>query len=88
MRQVVGLPNNSYKPITNTAWVRARLCKLQKGALGSQPQIIKLSRCLPTAESGAKHKQSINQYIMALASYGHEVENQNDKIEVYLNSIH
>jgi hypothetical protein len=25
------LPNNSYKPITNTAWVRARLCKLQKG---------------------------------------------------------
>jgi hypothetical protein len=28
---VVELPNNSYKPITNTAWVRARLCKLQKG---------------------------------------------------------
>jgi hypothetical protein len=24
------LPNNSYKPITNTVWVRARLCKLQK----------------------------------------------------------
>ena len=24
------LPNNSYKPITNTAWVRTRLCKLQK----------------------------------------------------------
>ena len=23
--------NNSYKTITNTAWVRARLCKLQKG---------------------------------------------------------
>jgi hypothetical protein len=31
MSWVVGLPNNSYKPITNTAWVRARLCKLQKG---------------------------------------------------------
>ena len=30
MSQVVGLPNNSYKPITNTAWIRARLCKLQK----------------------------------------------------------
>ena len=28
---MVGLPNNSYKPITNTAWVRARFCKLQKG---------------------------------------------------------
>jgi hypothetical protein len=31
MSWVVGLPNNSYKPITNAAWVRARLCKLQKG---------------------------------------------------------
>ena len=31
MSQVVGLPNNSYKPITNSTWVRARLCKLQKG---------------------------------------------------------
>ena len=30
MSQVVG-SNNSYKPITNTTWVRARLCKLQKG---------------------------------------------------------
>jgi hypothetical protein len=30
MSWVVGLPNNSYKPIINTAWVRARLCKLQK----------------------------------------------------------
>ena len=45
MSQVVGLPNNSYKPITTTVWVRARLCKLQKsganlqksGALDSQP---------------------------------------------------
>ena len=31
MSWVVGLPNNSYKPITNTGWVRARLCNLQKG---------------------------------------------------------
>ena len=31
MSQVVGLPNNSYKPITNTAWVHVWLCKLQKG---------------------------------------------------------
>jgi hypothetical protein len=30
MSYVVGLPNNSYKPITNTVWVRARLCVLQK----------------------------------------------------------
>ena len=29
MSYVVG-SNNSYKPITNTAWVRAWLCKLQK----------------------------------------------------------
>ena len=30
MSQVAG-SNNSYKPITNTAWVRTQLCKLQKG---------------------------------------------------------
>jgi hypothetical protein len=24
------VPNNSYKPITNVTWIRARLCKLQK----------------------------------------------------------
>ena len=30
MSEVVGLPYNSYKPITNTAWVHGRLCKLQK----------------------------------------------------------
>ena len=29
-RWVVG-SNSSYKPITNTAWVRVQLCKLQKG---------------------------------------------------------
>ena len=48
MSQVVGLHNNSYMPITNTAWDRARLCKLQKkGALDSQPQVIKFTSCLP-----------------------------------------
>ena len=31
MSWVFELPNNSFKSITNTAWVRARLCKLQKG---------------------------------------------------------
>ena len=31
MSYVVGLPNNSYKPTTNTAWVLSRLCKLKKG---------------------------------------------------------
>ena len=31
MSYVVGLPNNSCRPITNPGWVRARLCKLQKG---------------------------------------------------------
>jgi tRNA A22 N-methylase len=30
MKLVVGLSKNSYKPITNTTWVRAWLCKLQK----------------------------------------------------------
>ena len=47
MSQVVGLPSNSYKPITDAPWVRAQLCKLQKDALDSQSQVIKLTSCLP-----------------------------------------
>jgi hypothetical protein len=31
MSCVVALPNKSFKPITNTVWVRVRLCKLKKG---------------------------------------------------------
>ena len=47
MSQVVGIPNNSYKHITNTVWVLAWLCKLtKKGALDQQPQVIKLTSCL------------------------------------------
>jgi hypothetical protein len=30
MNYVVGIPNNSYKRITNTSWVGTRVCKLQK----------------------------------------------------------
>ena len=30
MSYVVELPNQSYKPINNATWVRARICKLQK----------------------------------------------------------
>ena len=47
MSYVVGLPNNSYKPITNMAWVRTRLVNYKKGALDSQPQVIKFTSCLP-----------------------------------------
>ena len=31
MSKIVGLRNNSYRPITNAAWVCAQLYKLQKG---------------------------------------------------------
>ena len=36
-RLKIGLPNNSYRPITNTAWVRAGLCKLQKRVHSGNP---------------------------------------------------
>jgi hypothetical protein len=32
------LPNKSYKPITNTAWVHTGFVNYKKGALDSQPQ--------------------------------------------------
>ena len=47
MSSVVGLPNNSYKPITNTAWVRARLCKLKKGCTRLAAASDKVYQLLP-----------------------------------------
>ena len=46
MIYVVGLPNNSYKPITNTAKVRARLCKLQNGCTRLEAVSDKIYRLL------------------------------------------
>jgi hypothetical protein len=43
---VVGLSNNSYKPITNTVWVRTRLCKLQKGCTRLAAASDKVYKCL------------------------------------------
>ena len=44
-----------YKFITNTALIRARLCKLQrKGALDSQPQVIQLTSCLPKVDGSLR----------------------------------
>jgi hypothetical protein len=45
--QSPSLRTNWYNPITNTAWVRAGFVNYKKGALNSQPQVIKFTRCLP-----------------------------------------
>jgi len=60
MSYVVGLLNNSYKPITNTAWVRTRLCILQKGctrlaaACDKAYQLLAHGRCFSPASSTTK----------------------------------
>ena len=54
MSQVVGLPSNSYKPITNTAWVRASFVNYKEGALDSQSQVITVTSCLPMV--GGSHR--------------------------------
>ena len=41
----MGLPSNSFKPITNTAWVCAPLCKLQKRVYSTRSR--KFTSCLP-----------------------------------------
>jgi hypothetical protein len=47
---------STYKHITNTAWVRAGLCKLQKnGALDLQPQVIRFTSCLPMVGGSLRH---------------------------------
>jgi hypothetical protein len=52
--------NNSYKPIINTAWVRVRLCTLQKGctrlaaASDKVYQLLAHGRCFSPASSNTK----------------------------------
>ena len=46
MGYVVGLPNNSYKPFTNTTWVRAQLCKLEKGCTRLEVASVKVYQLL------------------------------------------
>ena len=78
MSQLVGLPNNSYKPMTNTAWVRAWLCKLQKGCTRLTPASDKVRRWFSpgtpsssTTKTGRhdinlKHNQSIYGFYLPL----------------------
>jgi hypothetical protein len=47
MSWVIGIPDNSYKPITNTAVFALGFVNYKKGALDSQPQVIKFTSCLP-----------------------------------------
>ena len=47
MSWVVGLPNNSYKPITNMLGFAPGFVNYQKDALDSQPQVITFTSCLP-----------------------------------------
>jgi hypothetical protein len=47
MSSAVGLPSISSKRITNTTWVRTRLCKLQKWCTRLTAQVIKFPSCSP-----------------------------------------
>ena len=47
MSQIVGVPNNSYKPITNTREFAPGFVNYKKGAFDSQPQVIKFTSFLP-----------------------------------------
>ena len=74
---VVGLPNNSYKPITNTAWVSARLCKLQKwctrlaDASDKASQLLAHGRWLslstPTSSTTETGRQDIAEILLKVA---------------------
>jgi hypothetical protein len=74
---VVGLLNNSYKPITNTAWVRAPLCKLQKGCtrLGAVSDKVYqllahgrwLSLCTPASSTTKTGRHNIAEILLKVA---------------------
>jgi hypothetical protein len=71
MSYVVGLPNNSYK----TAWVRARLCKLQKGCTRlAGDKVYQLlahgrwfSPCTPTSSTTKTGRRDIAEILLKVA---------------------
>jgi hypothetical protein len=71
MSYVVGLPNNSYK----TAWVRARLCKLQKGCTRlTGDKVYQLlahgrwfSPCTPTSSTTKTGRRDIAEILLKVA---------------------
>jgi hypothetical protein len=64
MSKKVGLPNNSYEPITNTSWVRARLCKLQKGCTRLAAANAKAYQFLPMVGGSLKVLQPLTHLIL------------------------
>jgi hypothetical protein len=79
--------NNSYKPITNTAWVRAELCKLQKGcsrlaarASDKVYQLLAHGRWFSPASSTTK----TGRHDIAESGVKHNKSNQ---ITIYINGL-
>jgi hypothetical protein len=67
------LPKYSYKPITNTAWVRTWLCKLQKGCT-RLAAASDFTSCLPTTKTG---RHDIAEILMKVALNTIKSINQN-----------
>ena len=78
---VVG-SNSSYKPITNTAWVRAQLCKLQKGctwlaaASDKVYQLLAQGRWFSPASSTTKTGHNDIAEILLKVALKHQKSNQ------------
>ena len=64
---MVGLPNNSYKPITNTAWVRAQLCKLQKKVQSSLPVACRFYPGTPASSITKTGRHDIAEILLKVA---------------------
>jgi hypothetical protein len=88
MSLVVG-SNNSHKPITNTAWVRAQLCKLQKGctrltaACDKVYQLLAHGRWFSPASSTTKTGRHDIVEILLKVALKHQKSNQ---FKVFLNT--
>ena len=92
MSQIVG-SNSSYKLITNTAWVRAQLCKLQKRCIrlaAASDKVYQLlaqdrwfSPCTPASSTTKTGCHDIAEILLKVALI-HQKSNQNHKLQYFI----
>ena len=88
MSQVVGLPSNSYKPITDTTWVRAWLCIRLTAASDKVYQLLAHGRWFsPSTPASSTTKTGRHEIVEILLKVALNTINQIKSNQIFFNLV-